>query len=125
MKAALSVVLAGLLLVLPVEQVFAQAVQQRGVSVQQPLPSDPAASLFRVPPLTENSARLLRNSSDPALLNTDLAAPIVQESGWFDDLAVGWKVLVITAAVAVTAVLVFVFVFIVPHEGICGPSPCQ
>ena len=55
MRKAISIVLAGLLLVLPVEQVFAQAVQQKGVSVQQPLPSDGAARLLRVPPLTENS----------------------------------------------------------------------
>ena len=71
MKAALSIVLATLLIVLPVEQVLTQAVQQEAVSVQQGAPSDPAAHLFRVPPLTENTVRLSGASSDRALLNTD------------------------------------------------------
>ena len=81
MKAALSIVLAPLLIILPVEQVLAQAEQQADVRVQQGAPPDPAANLFRLPPLTENSARLLRTSSDPALLNTELAnALFVQEN---------------------------------------------
>ena len=64
-------VLAGLLLVLPVEQVLAQAAQQEAVSVQQTTPSVAAARLLRVPPLTPNAALLLRTSSDRALLDTD------------------------------------------------------
>ena len=80
MKAALSIVLAALLIILPVEQVLAQAAQQADVRVQQAAPSDGAARLFRVPPLTENSARLLRTSSDRALLDSDFAdARPVQE----------------------------------------------
>ena len=40
--------------------------------VQQTVPSDGAARLFHVPPLTENSARLWRASSDRTLLDTEL-----------------------------------------------------
>ena len=68
MKAAFSIVLAALLIILPVEQVLAQAEQQEAVSVQQTAPSDGAARLFRVPPLTENSARLLSTSSERSLV---------------------------------------------------------
>ena len=100
MRKAISVVLAALLLILPVEQVLAQAVQQGAVSVQQTPPSDGAASLFRVPPLTENSARLLGTTSDRALQDTPIAdALLVQENngeGW----AWGWIVF-ISAGVAV------------------------
>ena len=60
MRKAISIVLAGLWLMLPVEQVLAQAVQQESVSVQQPVQSDGAARRLRVPPLTESAAQLLR-----------------------------------------------------------------
>ena len=73
MKAALSIVLAALLIILPVEQVLAQAAQQEAVSVQQTQPLGGAAQLFRVPPLTDNSARLLGASSERVLLNTPFA----------------------------------------------------
>ena len=104
MREALSIVLAGLLVLLPVEQVLAQAEQQADVRVQQAAPSDPAAHLFRVPPLTENSARLLRTSSDRTLLDTDfLDAALVQE-GAFEDWALGWKIPFVTAISAAIVV---------------------
>ena len=81
MRKALSIFLTALLIILPVEQVLAQTVQQDAVSVQQTRPPNPAAALLRVPPLSENSVRLLRGSSERSLLNTPFAeAPLVQES---------------------------------------------
>ena len=71
MRKAISVVLAALLIILPVEQVLAQAVQQEAISLQQTEPPRGAARLLRVPPLTPNAALLLRTSSDRALLDTD------------------------------------------------------
>ena len=84
MKAALSIVLAVLLIVLPVEKVLAQASQQAAVSVQQTAPSDAAARLFRVPPLSENSVQLLRTSSDRGLLDTGSAKSVLMPDapGW-------------------------------------------
>ena len=105
---AISIVLAGLLVTLPVEQVLAQAEQQEAVSVQQTAPSDGAARLFRVPPLTENSARLLSTSSDRALLESSLSNT---------DAVVGWSdwsnakralVVVGVIVVAVGAFIVFI-----------------
>ena len=110
MKAALSIVLAALLIILPVEQVLAQAAQQEAVSVQQTESPEGAAHLFRVPPLTENSARLLRTSSDRTLLDTDFwDAALVQEGG-MEDWALGWKILAITAIAA--AILVGIYYLI-------------
>ena len=100
MKAALSTVLAALLIILPVEQVRAQAEQQEAVSLQQTTPSDGAASLFRVPPRTENSALLLRNSSDRVLLNTPIADALLVQA----DNAEGWTWEWSVLAVAVAAV---------------------
>jgi hypothetical protein len=106
MRKALSVLLAGLLIFLPVEQVLAQAVQQGDVRVQQAAPSDPAASLFRVPPLTENSARLLRTSSDRAPLNTPIAdALLVQENNG----GVGREVLIAVVVVVALGVATYFF----------------
>ena len=80
MREAVCIVLAGLVVMIPPKLVLTQAAQQEAVSVQQTAP-DGAASLFRVPPLTQNSALLLRTSSDRELLNTRFAeAPLVQES---------------------------------------------
>ena len=69
MKSALSIVLAALLIILPVDQVLAQAVQQQAVNGQQTAP-DGAAALFHIPPLTEDAARLLRTNPVDALLTT-------------------------------------------------------
>ena len=110
MRKVISIVLAALLIVLPVEQVLAQAEQREAVSMQRAVPSDPAAHLFRVPPLTENSARLLRASSDRALPNTPIAdALLVQENNGEGGLA-AWQVLIIAAAVAGTAVGIYYLV---------------
>ena len=95
MKAALFIVLAGLLVILPVEQVLAQAEQQEAVSVQQTAPSDPAARLFRVPPLTENSARLLGGSSERAPLNTPIVDALLVQENNGGGLALGWNVLIV------------------------------
>jgi len=104
MRKALSIVLAGLLIILPVEQVLAQASQQADASIQQPSPSDPAANAFRVPPLTENSVRLLRTSSDRALLNTPIPDALLVQGNNADGWTWEWSVL----AVAVAAVVVFI-----------------
>ena len=105
MKAALSIVLAALLIMLPVEQVLAQAAHQADVRVQQTGPSDGAAHLFRVPPLTENSALLLRASSDRGLLDTDFAEPVLMQDapGWWGDLDGGAKVVVVLVGAIVVA----------------------
>ncbi len=80
MHKATSIVLAALLIILPVEQVLAQAAQQEAVSVQPTAPTGSAASLFRVPPLSENSARLLGNPSERALLSARFVErPVMQE----------------------------------------------
>ena len=110
MKAALSVILAALLIILPVEQVLAQAVQQEAVRVQQAPPSNAAARLLRVPPLTENSAPLLRTSPDGAPLSTPFAdAPLAQEDpdeNWFERRSLGVKILLVVVATFV-AILLF------------------
>ena len=111
MRKALSII-AGLLVILPVEQVLAQAVQQEAVSVQQAAP-DPAAHLFRVPPLTENSARLLRTSSNDALLESSFSNP-PPVSGW-NDWSDKKRALVVVGAI----VAYFAFVRIV-LIGTCG-----
>ena len=103
MRKAPSIILAGLLVILPVEQALAPAVQQEAVSVQQAAP-DPAAALFRVPPLTENSVRLLRTSSDRALLNTPIPDALLVQGNNADGWTWEWSVL----AVAVAAVVVFI-----------------
>ena len=97
MRKALSIVLAALLIILPVEQVLAQAVQKEAVTVQQAPPSDAAARLLRVLPPTENAALLLRASPDRAPLSTPFAdAPLAQEDpdeNWFKRQSGGVKLL--------------------------------
>jgi len=107
MKAALSIVLAGLLvLLLPVEQVVAQATQYDAVSVQQTGPNS-AARLFQIPPLTESSARLWRASSDRTPLNTELAdAMFMQDApGWWSDASGVKKVGIVLGAVVVVGAI--------------------
>ncbi len=107
MKAVLSIVLAALLIMLPVEQVLAQAAQQADVRVQQTAPSDGAASLFRVPPLSENSALLMRTPSDRGLLNAPVAdALLVQENNGGGS-AWGWTALIVAVVVAGIAVGIY------------------
>ena len=110
MRKAISVVFAALLIILPVEQVLAQAVQQEAVSLQQAVPPDGAAHLFRVPPLTENSARLLRTSADRAPLSTPFAdAPLAQEDpdeNWFQRRSLGVKILLVVVGTTVGIFLI-------------------
>ncbi len=109
MRKALSIVLAGLLVVLPVEQVRAQPVQQEALSVQQTAPQNGAARLFRVSPLTENSGRHLRTSSHRAHLDRPFAEPSLSDRyavvGWSD-----WsnkkRVVVFVAGLAAVVLLV-------------------
>lgn len=75
MKAALSIVLAALLVILLIEQVLAQAVQQEAVSVQQTAPPHRVAHLFRVPPLTQNTALLWGTPPDVRLVEGDFGVP--------------------------------------------------
>ena len=98
MRMAISLVLAGLLVVLPVEQVLAQVEQQEAVSVQQAAPADGAASLFRVPPLSENSSLLLRTSSDRAPLNTPIVDALLVQENNGEGLAWGWIVFISAGA---------------------------
>ncbi len=59
MKAALSIVLAGLLVTTPLKMVLAQAAQQEAVRVQQTAPPDSSGHrLIGVPPVTDNTSRL-------------------------------------------------------------------
>ncbi len=58
MRATLSIVLAGLVVMVPLQQVQAQAEQQEAVGLHQVASPDSAAHLLRVQPLTENGALL-------------------------------------------------------------------
>ena len=75
MKAALSIVLAGLLVTLPIKQVLAQAVQQEVGSEQQTAPPD-GHRLIGVPPVTDNTSRLWQ-----PLAGKDAIADILAEDG--------------------------------------------
>ena len=86
MRKPISIVLAGLLVVLPLQQVQAQVAQQEAVSVDQTAPPEDAAQLFRVPPLTENTARLWRTTSDRTLLSTPFADVLLAKQ----DPTIGW-----------------------------------
>ena len=107
MKAALSIVLAALLIILPVEQVLAQAAQQADGRVQQAAPSDGAASLFRVPPLTEDAARLLGASSDRVPLNTPIADALLVQENNAGGGPNAWQAVIIVVAVVGLAVGIF------------------
>jgi len=75
MKAALSIVLAGLLVTLPIKQVLAQAVQQEVGSEQRTAPPD-GHRLIGVPPVTDNTSRLWE-----PLASEDAFADIFAEDG--------------------------------------------
>ena len=113
MRKAISIVLAGLLLMLPVEQVLAQAVQQESVSVQQPVQSDGAARRLRVPPLTESAAQLLRTSTGCGLLDSPFAEPSSSSTnavvGWSDwsKKKRTWVVVGIVAGIAAVVLLAY------------------
>ena len=107
MRNAISVVLAGLLIILPVEQVLAQAAQQEAVSVHQTVPSDGAAHLLRVPPLTQNAVLLLGTSSDRALPNTPIADALFMQENNAGGGLTAWEVLIIAVAVVGLAVGIY------------------
>ncbi len=115
MRKAISIVLAALLVLLPVEQVLAQAVQQEAVSVQRSVSPDGAAHLFRVPPLTENSARLLRTSSNDALLESSFSNP-PPVSGW-NDWSDKKRALVVVGAIVAAAIAFTVFLGLLTRCG--------
>jgi len=81
------------------------------VSVQQTAPSDGAAALFRVPPVTENPARLLRTNPLDALLPTPNLGLAVAISPRVDEpapmpLSRGGKIAIIVGAVLVIGAVI-------------------
>ena len=60
MRAALSIVLAGLLVTTPLKLVLAQAAKQETATVQQTAPDSSSHRLIRVPPITDRTAPLWR-----------------------------------------------------------------
>jgi hypothetical protein len=87
--------LAALVVLLPAEQVLAQAEQKEAISVQQAAPSGAAARLLRVPPLTENAALLLRTSPD----RTPFADALLAQENWFRRRSPAVKVLLVVLGV--------------------------
>ena len=127
MRAIVSLVLATALVTTPLKMVFAQAEQQEAVSVQQnALPDSSGHRLIRVPPVTDNTARLWRNPSGRALLNTELADASLVEEGWFGDLSPDAKVGIVLLVIVLVAVAVYVFVAACAgggaSGGICSPG---
>lgn len=105
MREALSIALAGLVIVVPVEQVLGQAVQQEAVSLQQAPSTGAAARLLRVPPLTENAARLLRTPSQRALTDTELPDALLVQEGRGGTMVWGWRnVLIVIGVIGVLGI---------------------
>ena len=104
MKAALSIVLAGLLVTTPLKQVFAQAAQQEAATVQQDAPPDSSGHrLIGVPSVTDNTSRLWSTPSDRARLNTEFAgASFVQEGG----LSTAAQVAIVLGSIVVAGAIV-------------------
>ncbi len=104
MKAALSIVLAGLLVTTPIKLVLAQAAQEEAVSVQQTAPPDSSGHrLIGVPPVTDNTSRLWSTPSDRARLNTEFAgASFVQEGG----LSTAARVAIVLGSIVVAGAIV-------------------
>ena len=101
MKAALSVALAGLMVVLPLQQVQAQVAQQDAVSVRQASSPEGVAHLLRVPPLTENAALLWSTTADQALPGTEFAPTAMpQDQGVVSTVVI----VIVLAALAALAV---------------------
>ena len=119
MKAALSIVIAGLLIILPFEQVLAQAAQQEAVSLQPAAPLGSAAGLFRIPPLTQNSALLL----GPIPLDAPLPTQVPLNAG-VDELAPMPLSTGATIGIVVVVALVIVAVAIVicANDSSCNPG---
>ena len=122
MRRALSIVLAGLLVMTPLQQVLAQAAQQEAVSVQQAASPDGAAHLFRVPPVIKVPA-LAPETAPPWRSFADNHLPI-ESSLSSRDAVVGWsdwsngkRALVVVGVIVVAYVAVVVIVL-----STCGDS---
>ena len=76
MKAAVSIVLTGMVVMAPLQQVLAQAAQQEAVTAQPSASPDGAAYLLRVPPPTQNTALLFWAASERSLVSEFLAPPV-------------------------------------------------
>ena len=108
MRAAISIVLAGLLVTLPIKQVLAQAAQQDSTNAETSLVREQGSQpVIRVPaltpenallwqPIAENRARIL---GEPLLSNRDAV------SGW-SDWSTEKKVLVVVVAIVLVAAAV-------------------
>ena len=108
MKTARSVVLAGLLIILPVEQVLAQAEQQDSTTPEaslvreqesQPLIRVPAPALETPPPWRSFAERPLGMFVEPSLSSRDA---VIEWSEWSDE-----KKILVVVAVVVGLVLIF------------------
>ncbi len=116
MRAALSIVLAGLLVTAPLKLVLAQAAQQEAVSVQQTVPPDSSGHrLIGVPPVTDNTSRLWEPlASKDALVDifayddseTRVAAP--QEFGGGGGATVLLVVVMLSLLVALGVLLIII-----------------
>ena len=83
MKAALSIVLAGLLVTTPLKLVLAQAAEQEAATVQQTASPDSSGHrLIRVPPVTDKTARLWE-----PLASEDALADVFAKDGSLPDRA--------------------------------------
>ncbi len=111
MKAALSIVLAGLLVTTPLKLVLAQAAQQEAATVQQTAPDSSGHRLIGVPPVTDNTSRLWKNPADRARLNTELSDGLFVQRG---ELSIGAQVAI---AIVVIAVGLLIFVAIIKRAG--------
>ena len=117
MKAALSIVLAGLLVTTPLEQVFAQAAQQEAVSVQQ-TPDSSGHRLIGVPPVTANTSRLWE-----PLASKNVFAEIFAEDGSITGPAPipdGAKAVIIVVGVLLALALLILVICFIPGN----PSNC-
>ncbi len=96
MRTAVSVLLAGLLVTLPIKQVFAQAAQQEAVSIQQT--PDSTTHLIRVPVLTPETALLWQPiAENRARIITEPSLSAIDPDDWW----VGWAVLGVALLVVV------------------------
>ncbi len=110
MKAALSIVLAGLLVTTPLKLALAQAAQQEAVSIQQTAPPNSSGHrLIGLPPVTDNIARLWE-----PLAGKDAIADIFAEDGSIPgpaprDMARGAKdvAIYIVVGLVITALVLF------------------
>ena len=115
MKAALSIVLAGLLVTTPVKLVLAQAAEQDSTTADASLVQAPESShLIRVPALTATTALLWQ----PALENHS-----VQEASW--DWPKGVKVvLIVILSIGLAVLLYFLLKEAAAEVGEFCPAPC-